>query len=177
MTFTSRLYLDFDGVLNAKDPQHALIKVFSIPIEGSRNLAPVNHITFSPTVVEVIDYFRTFYNVELVWLSTWNDRNDVLKLSSFLKGVEGGRVIEANLNQSAKNKKEWTQWKADAIIADQKTDPKRFIWVDDNAHRFHGDTVVLEASHVESLLVTPESLWGLTIDDLNTMEAFFNKKN
>lgn len=174
--FNSRLYLDFDGVLNAKEPQHELISNFDIASNNNKLFAKINNMTFSPTVIERLDHFRENYAVELVWLSSWNDRKDVLKLPAFLEGLHGGRVLEANLNHEAKDRHEWTQWKADAIIYDQKIDPKRFIWVDDNAHRFHGDAVAMETTAVSNLFVTPESLWGLTTENLDAMEDFFRIK-
>lgn len=172
----ARLYLDFDGVLNAKEPAHALVEAFDIPIEGSPYLAPVSRIVFSPTVIERLESFRVKYGVELVWLSTWNDRKDVLKLSEYLRGLHGGRVIEARLNPEAKDKHEWTQWKADAILEDQRMDSKPFVWVDDNAHRFHGDAVAMELTHADHLFLTPVSLTGLTVADLDQMEAFYAER-
>jgi hypothetical protein len=169
--FKARLYFDFDGVVNAKEPTHKSIKSFQIPIEGSDHLAPVNHITYSPTVVTMIEVFREKYGLELVWGSTWNEFSHVLKLAAHLEGLDNGRVLPAALNKAAKDKAEWTAWKAAAIIADQAQDPLPFIWVDDNAHRYHGE-LVQNNTTAEGLLLTPNSLTGLTLEDLDTMESF-----
>lgn len=170
--FKTTLYLDFDGVLNAKKPAHALISKFTIAIKDSLNLAPVNHVTFSPYVIHSLDKIRVQYQLELVWLTTWNEKNDVLKLSAPLGGLHNGRVLVANLNQKALNKKEWTQWKADAIIADQLSTPRPFVWVDDNAHQFHSEIVNAETKIVPSLFLTPVSLTGLTVANLEELQVF-----
>ena len=173
--FTTTLYLDFDGVVNAKHPTHELIAKFTIAIKDSLNLAPLNYITFSPTVVETIDRLREQYNVELVWLTTWNEKDDVLKLSKPLGGLHGGRVLLANLNQKSINKSEWTHWKAEAIIADQLTSPRPFVWIDDNAHQFHGEIVSAETQKVSSLMLTPVSRTGLTVENLTHVEDFLKR--
>jgi hypothetical protein len=170
--FKTTLYLDFDGVLNAKKPAHALISKFAIAIKDSLHLASINHITFSPYVIQDLDKLRVQYQLELVWLTTWNEKDNVLKLSEPLGGLRNGRVLAANLNQKALNKKEWTQWKADAIIADQRATPRPFVWVDDNAHQFHSEVVNAETKIVPSLFLTPVSLTGLTVRNLEELKDF-----
>lgn len=170
--FKTTLYLDFDGVLNAKKPSHTLISKFKIAVKDSLNLAPINHITFSPYVIQALDKLRLEHDLELVWLTTWNEKNDVLMLSEPLGGLHGGRVLTSNLNQKATNKKEWTQWKADAIIVDQRATPRAFIWVDDNAHQFHSEVVNAETKLVPSLFLTPVSLNGLTVANLQELKVF-----
>jgi len=170
-TFRSRVYLDFDGVVNAKEPQHAIVERFEIENNGHPNLAPVSHIVFSPVVIEAIEYLRKKYQMELVWLTTWNHGDSVLALSNHLRGLDYGRVLPAALNQEAKTRSEWTQWKADAILTDQKNDPAPFIWVDDNAHAYHGEAVETNTS-AEKLFITPNSLWGLTNENLLDIENF-----
>jgi hypothetical protein len=170
--FNYRFYLDFDGVVNAEAPEHDVVSKFVIPIEGSQYLSAENHITFSPTVVHMLDSFRVEHNIELVWLTTWNDREDVLKLSDYLNGLHGGRVVAPNLIDTW-DKKEWTQWKADAIIADQKESPTPFVWVDDNAHQYHAETVISSIQTIPHLIVTTNSVTGLTITDLDKMREFF----
>jgi len=169
--FNSALYFDFDGVVNATEPLHELVQEFHIPIDGSQHLAPVNHITYAPFVVETMERFRAEHGLELVWSTTWNEFNHVLKLAAYLGGLDGGRVLPAALNVEATNKAEWTAWKAEAIIADQAADPKPFVWVDDNAHQFWGDKV-RELTSAPSLFITPNSHTGLTVEDLNAIDEF-----
>jgi len=173
--FTNTLYLDFDGVVNAKKPIHNLVSKFEIAINGSAHLAPVNYITFSPTVVATLDDLREKYNMELVWLTTWNEEDHVLKLSEPLGGLHDGRVLTADLNKAAVNKSEWTRWKAKAIIADQLKSPKPFVWIDDNAHQFHAEIVSAETKKVSSLMLTPVSRTGLTVENLTHVEDFLKR--
>lgn len=173
-SFKARLYLDFDGVLNAKRPEHSDVAQFQIPIEGSANLAPVNHITYSPTVIRALERFRNVYGLELVWLTTWNEMNHVLKLAPYLNGLDNGRVLPANLHTRQVGKKDWTQWKGEAILADQSSSSLPFVWIDDNAHIHWGDFVAEQVSS-ESLFITPVSLTGLTQDNLDEIESFLRK--
>ena len=168
----TRIYLDFDGVLNAKNPQHDDVAQFSIPIEGSFHLAPINYITFSPTVVYAIERLRKQYDLELVWLSTWNDSEHVLKLANHLKGLDGGRVIlPPPLPVEKVTRKEWTAWKAAAIIVDQAENPADFVWVDDHAIEHFGIEIAQE-TEAEKLYITPNSEYGLTRENLEDIEEF-----
>jgi hypothetical protein len=174
--FAARMYLDFDGVVHAKNPHHYNdARTFTIAIEGSRYLSPISTVTFSPTLVQQLDRLLHEYNVELVWATTWNDRNDVLRLSEFLGGLHNGRVLTANLNTEATNKGEWTQWKADAILEDQKMDSKPFVWLDDSAHSWHSETVLAATSETPSLILTPVSEFGISILDLEAIEEFLQE--
>lgn len=169
-----KLYADWDGVINAHTPAHELVEQFTVLIEGSQHIAPKSIITYSPTVVEFIDTLRIKYGVELIWLTTWNEYEHILTAVQQLGGgLADGKVLPANLNVEAKNKAEWTQWKADAIIADQAADPAPFVWFDDNAHAFHDEAVRAATSTVPSLFVTPVSDTGLTLQDLHLTEGFF----
>ena len=170
-SFKARLYLDFDGVLNAKQPQHDDVAEFHIPIEGSANLAPVNHIVYSPHVVRELERFREQYGLELVWLTTWNESDHVLKLSPYLGGLADGRVLPAKLHTAQVGKREWTAWKGAAIVADQDASPSPFVWIDDNAHQFHGEFVQNQVN-VDTIFITPNSSWGLTTENLNAIESF-----
>lgn len=169
--FNARMYLDFDDCINAKEPDHEDIQKFEISIQGSLYLAETNYITFSPTVVNRLESFRTKYNVEVVWSTTWNESNHVLKLTDKLGGLEGGRVLPAKLHVEQVPPKIWTAWKAEAIIADQEANPLPYIWVDDKATSLWGEDV-LAAVPAESLHVEPNHVTGLTLADLDRMEKF-----
>jgi hypothetical protein len=169
----ARMYLDFDGVFNAPEPPYNDVKKFSLNVKDSVHLREVSTITFSPTVVERMEYMRKFFDVELVWLTSWNDDNHILAVAPHMAGLDGGRVIKAALNHDAANSHDWTIWKAEAILADQQADPKPFVWVDDNAPKYHGLRIMNELDHVMKKILVPDSKTGLTKPDLQIIEKFF----
>lgn len=168
---TSVMYLDFDGVFNAKEPLHDEVSQFTITVEGSVNFKADNHITFAPQVVNIIESFRESHNTDLTWLTSWNEKERVLHLSHHLGGLHGGRVLPASLHTEQVGRKEWTAWKAHALVEDQKVNPKPFIWVDDHAHEHWGE-FVKDETVAPSLLITPTSLHGLTLEELVLMDEF-----
>jgi hypothetical protein len=173
--FAARLYLDFDGVLNAKKPQFNDVEQFDLNTNGLRTkVLKKTTVTFSPTVVNTLESFRELYNVELVWLSTWNENLDVLRLPKPLRGLTGGRVLPSLLNLYADTDRQWTQWKADALLADQKNDELPFVWVDDQAIKFHGKTVAASTVGTPSLMVAPREYWGLHRAQLDSLDSFFS---
>lgn len=172
MTKKVRMYFDFDGVFNAPEPPYADVEKFSVEVNGSAHLAPVNNITYSPSVVNRIERLRANFNVELVWLSSWNDENHILAVAPFMAGLHEGRVIDAALNHAADNSHDWTFWKAEAILADQLADPCPFVWVDDNAPRYHGLRITSDLENISKKIIVPDSKTGLTISDLDEIESF-----
>jgi hypothetical protein len=172
--YDATLYLDFDGVFNAKKPLHESVEQFIIKVENSINFRPENLIVFSPTVVKTIEAFRHEYNAELVWLTTWNENNTVLRLAEYLGGLDNGRVLPANLHTAQVGKRDWTQWKAEAILTDQDFNARPFVWVDDNAHQYWGE-YVKKSIHENSLFIEPVSHNGLTISELDKIDGFLSK--
>lgn len=171
-THAAALYKDWDGVTNAHEPPHDDTSFFEIEILNHPWLINPSKITYSPSVVATLDRLLEQYDVELVWSTTWNLNDTVLLLPELLGGLHGGRVLPIKLNEKATNKKEWTQWKAEAIIEDQKLNPRPFVWIDDNAHTYW-DEHVKANTRAESLFVTPVSRTGLTSPDLQKIEEFF----
>jgi len=145
--------------------------VVELAVPGNPYLLDPSTITYSPLVVRTLDRFIEQYDVELVWSTTWNFQESVLLLPSAIGGLDGGRILPVKLNELAVDRKEWTQWKADAIIADQASNPRPFVWVDDNAHSYW-DSHVKENITVPSLFITTQSETGLTIDELVEIESF-----
>lgn len=169
--FRAILYKDWDGVTNAKNPPHGDTRVVDVAILNNKYLINPSRITFSPLVIAEIDRLREQYALELAWSTTWNLNGTVLTLPELIGGLRGGRVLPIALNHHAKDKKEWTQWKADAIIEDQNRNPSPFIWLDDNAHAYWGKYVQKHTA-APSLLITTESSSGLTLTNLQAMESF-----
>lgn len=171
--FKAALYKDWDGVTNAHEPPHGDTAFFEVEIFDHSYLLNPSKITYSPSVVTFIDRLRRQYGLELVWSTTWNLNNTVLLLPELLGGLAGGRVLPIKLNEAATSKKEWTQWKAEAIVEDQRLNPRPFVWLDDNAHAYWSD-YVKEHTVAPSIFVTPVSKTGLTLADLESIEAFLS---
>lgn len=169
--YSKTIYLDFDGVIEASHPAHEVVGSFTIEIEPNSNFRAVNTITYSPFVVATLDRFREQYNVEIVWNTSWNESENVLKLTPYMNGLHDGRVMPVTLLTEKVDKKTWTQWKAEAILADQKENPRDFVWCDDNAITHWGEHI-LENVPARSLFISPESKTGLTIADLEKIEEF-----
>lgn len=170
--FKARLYLDVDGVLNATHPQHDDVKTFQFPTNKGNGLVVTDTVVYSPFVVSELDRFREEYNVELVWLTTWSENLEVLKLGNHLDALKGGRVLHGVIDRTVTTDRAWTAWKAKALLDDQKDDETPFVWVDDEAIKFHGETVNLETDSTAKLFVEPRPYWGLTKTNLKAMEAF-----
>lgn len=171
MTPRFRLYLDFDGAVNAENPAFLEILNAVAPANDNHLLAEGTILTFAPDVVARLSGILEKYNVELVWATTWNHTEAILSVPPVIGGLHNGRVLPARLNLTAKDKMEWTQWKADGIIADQSENPAAFIWIDDNAPRYHAELVsgTVKAEH---LIIIPDSDSGLTENNLSLIEQF-----
>ncbi len=168
---SSVIYKDWDGVTNAHKPPHGDTLTVEIAVPDNPYLLNPSKITYSPLVVRTIDRFREQYDSELVWSTTWNFQHAVLLVPEHVGGLANGRVLEAKLNEAAVDNREWTKWKAEAIIADQLLNPRPFVWIDDNAHT-HWGAHVKESTSAPSLFISTESEVGLTLDELVTVESF-----
>lgn len=170
-----RYYTDVDGVYHANNPQHEAVKEVLILIEGSKNFKRETIVKYSPTVVDRVESFLQTHNMEPVFLTSWNENNTVRLLSEAIGLMPEGRIIPANLRTEQNvPRKEWTEWKAQAIIADQALSPAPFIWVDDNAPTYWGE-YVSENVNVPHLIITPNSEHGLTLQELNAIENFLQE--
>lgn len=170
--FKARMYLDFDGVINTDKPQFDNVSSFTVTTKDSGMLV-THRVVYSPDVVAMLERFRTEYNVELVWLTTWNEDLAILKAAKKMDALLGGRVLHGVINRRVDTNREWTRWKADNLRADQKGDALPFAWVDDEAIKYHKKDVLAATEGTSSLLVEPRDYWGLTRSLLTRMESFF----
>lgn len=164
-------YKDFDGVTNAPAPAFAAIETHTVSIANHRYIKDNSELTIAPEVMHSLQAMRNDYNTEIVFLTTWNHDNAITLAMEQTGYLPHARVIPADLNHEAQDKAEWTQWKADAIIADQKNDPKPFVWVDDNAPAYWSEYVTLNVT-TPHLIVQTDSTTGLTQADLAKIEEF-----
>lgn len=158
-----KIYSDFNGVLNINESD--LTVTASVKTANSEFLARKNKITWNPETISLLqDLLGTgFYS--FLWHTTWNDAGNI-KNAADLVGLTGLHdYSKANLNRNAKNRKEWTKWKAESIIKDQAENPMPFIWIDDNAPIYWADYVQGNVRS-PSLVVTTDSKKGLSNEEI-----------
>lgn len=167
----TRMYLDFDGVINADKPPFDDVVTFTHPSRVNPDKGFV--IRYSPTMVAALRDLILTHDVDLVWLTTWNENSDIHGVMATVGDFPTGRVIDVIINRDDwDTNRLWTKWKADAIIADLADTDAPFIWVDDEAHKYHKKDVLAAAGDVPNLLVTPRTYWGLTPTHLDGMDSF-----
>lgn len=174
MTYDRTIYSDFDGVYNAPEPPFEDLEQVVLKVQESVNFLPESNIIYSRSVVNRMEKFREDFNAEWVWATSWNEGNRISVFVDHLKAFTDGRVLPAVLHTAQVSRKEWTQWKADAIIADQAVNERPFVWIDDHAHEHWGDEVAA-ATTAPSLFITPQSNFGLTVDELDRIEEFLSE--
>lgn len=146
-----RFYTDFDGVFGAGYasllwPSSTTDDV--VDAQGNRT-----QITWAPDLVTVIDQLRAEYGVELVWLTSWCEDDDIgLRVVPVLRGLRGGRTLPHTVEDGS------GEWKLRAILADQAASPSPFIWADDVEVAAHGKELLGAGPH---LLVAPNTSMGL----------------
>ena len=171
--FDFRAYIDFDGVINADKPRFDDVTTLDFKIKLGYGLVEIHTVTYSPTVLKAIEAMREKFNVEIVFLSTWNENMAILRVMSEMGYLSGARVINPVIDRVTKTNRAWTLWKADGIIADQKNDEVPFVWIDDEAIQFHKKNVDAATGSTPKLFVEPRGYWGLTASNISQMESFF----
>lgn len=167
----TRLYLDVDGAINADEPPFTDVKSTRVQIEYGGGMMSRMPLTWAPEVVAELDALRDEFNVELVWLSTWNEMHaSMTRLAPALDGLFGGRAIMDIDAISADRGRGW--WKAQSIIADQDMSPAPYIWVDDEAVMAHGGMVADATAGVPSLTLTTVYEHGIERLHLAQMRSF-----
>jgi hypothetical protein len=169
MTCLCRLYLDVDGVINASRPDPAWRKTAtaSVPFERDSPQNPTTfEITWAPALVTALNGLRDEFDVELVWLSTWNERANVTaNLVPVPGGLRDGRMIPYSpQSRPAMEANGW--WKARAIIADQIRSPTPFIWMDDVEVELHGWKILSATRGTSSLMIPTNVMTGLRRDEI-----------
>lgn len=157
-------YSDFDGVFNISKNNPTVVTA-DVATEGSEFLSKYSDVTWDP---EILDLFRAVVvagKYDFSWLTTWNDAGSILRAAEAMGLHELYEYAPANLNRDARSKKEWTQWKAEFIIADQRNNPRPFIWIDDDAPTYWED-YVRGNTLAPSKIIKTSSRRGLARKDL-----------
>lgn len=157
------IYLDFDGVFNI-NPYYA-DKIIKKPYTKSVFLKNKKNVAVN---TEVLSYFKELLDsniYEVKWLTTWNHNSGIKAILPMIELDNHITFIYPNINRHSKNKKEWTEWKAKAIIQDQEQVSSPFIWIDDTAPRYW-DTIVKNSTKKDKLIISPSRSIGLTKKDI-----------
>ena len=170
MATRPRLFLDIDGVINARQPQWPSTTTFTVTDNQGAGYAIDYTITVAPAMVAEIDQLRADHDVELVILSTWLENLAMIgDLTRALGALRGGRLLSIPLPKLSG----WRSpvWKRDALLRDLDRDPVPYIWADDEEVVAHG-AFVKSAFEIPSLMITPDPERGLTRGHLAAMRAF-----
>ena len=93
----ARLYLDVDGVINAPNARLVWGAETSASVELHRTASPDREFTvvWAPALIAALDALRADFDLDLVWLSTWNEGHSVLTslVPAFGGHVPPGGVI------------------------------------------------------------------------------------
>lgn len=153
------IYADFDGVFNVTPSKETVSA--DIATENSEFLARKDQISWNPKIVGSFKQLLETGLYDFMWHTTWNHGSNI-KNAADLMGLDNIHAHSvATLNKEARNRKEWTSWKADAIIENQILNPKPFIWIDDSAPIYWED-YVRGSVPSSSLVLIPKSRVGLS---------------
>lgn len=123
----TRLYLDVDGVINAPliAATWASSRRRSTMVNLGGGLMATCRLDLAPAQIRALDALIAAHDLELVWLTTWNEGDGIRKLERKLEGLAGGRRLGVPREETRGT------WKKDALIADQERAPSPYIWIDD----------------------------------------------
>ena len=165
-----RLFLDIDGVINARQPSWPSTTTFIISDHRGAGYVVKYPITVAPAMVAEIDQLRADFDLELTIVSTWLENPAMVSdLTKALGALHRPRLLTAPLPKLSG----WRSpvWKRDALLRDLDRDPVPYIWADDEEVVAHG-AFVKSAFEIPSLMITPDPERGLTRGHLAAMRAF-----
>ena len=164
-----RLYLDVDGCvcpLVAPDPAWGETESSSTFVDYRGGPGTIYDFVWAPALIRALDAVCASYDVELVWLTTWNNFESAWKhLEPHFGGLRHGRVIPPN-RQPFFSGEENQRGKAARIIEDQTTNPGPFIWVDDQEIETNCAAVEAATAGKPRLLMPVTSSTGIRAEDI-----------
>lgn len=168
---TAWFFIDVDGVLNAVGEVPQGDRRLVVQVENSEGLFAIR---YDPRVVDRLNALTRDGLVQLIWLTTWA-RAARDSLAPAIGLDPGGRVLaDLAAPDLARHPydphRPW--WKLALLLGVIEDDPDRpVVWVDDDL-----DVATKERfpdlHPGRSLLVTPDPGVGLTLEDLDRVEAF-----
>lgn len=165
MSVRGIVYSDFDGVYNV--PKRTGLTTAKIRTAGSRFFRDETIIAWDEAILNLFGEFLKVTGFEFLWLTTWNEKS-LIKRAAHGMGFPHRNHAPSALNHRAKGSKEWTEWKARYIIADQRKNPRPFVWIDDKAPLFWRE-LVEELTEAPSLILATDSKEGLTKEEMLKM--------
>lgn len=184
-----RLYLAVDGCvcpLSAPDPAWGEVARASISIDHGHGDISTHHVRWAPRLIKTLDDLLMQYGVELVWLTSWNERDATRRLLvPALHGLSDGRMLDAIIEpldvRTAHRDPAGTLlddesglWKTQRIEEDQNV-PAPFIWIDNQEVERHGEEIREATPHTESLLISSRSEVGITVAEIELMRTWLEQ--
>jgi len=174
--------LDVDGVLNARRPGWDGAAAQGIARHGDRRF----RLTWSPELVDQITALHNGGGVEIRWATTWVDHIDqvqtLLRLPAFPLAFvgtapssrSGGGVRGAGPDPDLSDLAwETVARKTRAALAVVEVEGRALVWTDDDAIPVGGPARKrLDGSGQPSLLIAPDTVHGLTPDQMHRVADF-----
>ena len=165
------VYIDVDGVINSFHQSK------TIGWEGEWKLAKVigYKIHWYTDLVEELNKLSEMENVEVKWLTTWQDKA-VTDLCPAL-GIEGtfwDVLYAADQEDLFDLSNGW--WKLSAIMKDVAIhEPDKIVWIDDDFKYERNAIGWSEHLGPEKILpISPFTDWGMTKEDFSDIIEFIN---
>jgi hypothetical protein len=155
----ARVFLDVDGVLNpeAREPPGPLTDWRTSVVDGVT-------VVWSPTIASAIGHLAA--RADILWLTTWQ-----AAAQRYLEPLMGLPRFELAGTDSGDDP--WRWWKHDVVSAIWETDPRPFVWIDDDLALFTDalDWVALLAPE-QALAISPDPAAGLAPEHLDQIAGF-----
>ena len=180
MTVHPRLYLDVDGCIfpfSAPDPSWGPSESASIEVSYGAGHLVTYDVIWAPALINALDQLRAEFDLELVWVTTWNDADAARTLiPSRLNGLFEGRALFRDVPRRIFSHADGN-WKALQILEDQAASPAPFIWVDDAEVELRGWKVLAATRGTASLMIPPHPMVGLRTDDVHAIRKWLQQHN
>jgi hypothetical protein len=155
----AHLFLDVDGVLNAVRPDEHT---------GWGDWREEEAQSYLLHISKAMCQRLAALDVTLHWVTTWCD--DIEEWIAPIVGFGHGACT------SGRHPSDWGDgFKFGHVVTVLEQDPRPFIWVDDDAiNQTRVETLDSRFEQLERLLVTPDTYQGLTVEDVDAIEAFLD---
>ena len=172
-----RLYLDVDGCLcpfRSPEPAWGGAKRTSVTLNDSSGPTGRFKIVWAPALIVALDGLRNQFDLDLVWLTTWNQLDAARNtLVPKFNGLAGGRTLAPIPGPLAPGEARG-YWKAQRILEDQAENPGPYIWIDDVEVELHGGKVQAATIGTPSLMIPPISMVGLRVNEIERRRVWLH---